>query len=121
MVQKLNGTWLGDLLDKTYSTGEVSIRTRIGKNGKPETYSEPLTNASAFHSMADAYLYLGPRNLLLNEPAPAEVFLDKVYMTELHRRATLMGEGPVTDQADPQKVSEAGYSPFLYGEEHFQQ
>jgi hypothetical protein len=49
---------------------------------------------------------------LLKDPHPAEVFLDKDYMTE--RRAAIIGEGSVTDQADPEKLSDRDSSPFLY-------
>jgi hypothetical protein len=62
----------------------------------------------------DAYLYLGPRDLLLNEPTPAEIFLDKDYMAELQRRAAILGGGPMTDDADPQKVSARDSNPFFY-------
>lgn len=51
---------------------------------------------------------------MLKDPHPAEVFLDKDYMTEMKRRAAIMGEGSVTDQADPEKLSDRDYSPFLY-------
>jgi hypothetical protein len=35
-------------------------------------------------------------------------------MAEMKRRAAIMGEGPVTDQADPEKISDRDYSPFFY-------
>jgi hypothetical protein len=74
----------------------------------------PLEAQSKFSDMVDAYLYLGPRDLLLNEPAPAEIFLDKDYAAELERRAAIMGGGPITDQANPEKVSERDSNPFFY-------
>lgn len=39
----------------------------------------------------DVYLYLGPSDILLNRPIPAEVVLDTAYMAELERRARLRG------------------------------
>jgi len=51
---------------------------------------------------------------LLKEPQPAQIFLDKDYMDELKRRAVLMGPGLVTDQADPERISDRDYHPFFY-------
>ncbi|HEV2711016.1 MAG TPA: hypothetical protein VGU67_12435 [Edaphobacter sp.] len=41
--------------------------------------------------LVDAFLYLGPQNLRLTEPMPADIALDTVYMTESMRRIALMG------------------------------
>lgn len=41
--------------------------------------------------LVDAFLYLGPQNLRLNEKTPADIALDVVYMSELQRRAALSG------------------------------
>jgi len=62
----------------------------------------------------DAYLYLGRRDLLLNEPKPAEIFLDRDYMGDLQRRSVLMGGGPITDQTNPEKVLKRDSNVFLY-------
>ena len=115
LVMQIKDTWLGDLLDQTYSSNVMVNITRVGKDGKSESYSGPLEGSNKFSTMADAYLYLGPRDLLLNEPPPANVFLDKDYMAEMQRRSLIMGGGPITDQANPEKVREYGYNPFLYG------
>jgi hypothetical protein len=114
LVTKLRGTWLVDLLDTTYSTGNFVTTTTLGNDGKATRRSVPELGGRKFSSVADAYLYLGPRDLLLNEPDPADVFLDKAYMAEMKRRAALMGPGPVTDQADPDKVSKIRFQPFWY-------
>ena len=93
----------------------MAILFTTGKDGKRvETRVNPDDVSTSFFKMVDAYLFLGPRDLLLHEPRPAEVFLDKDYMAEMKRRAAIMGPGPVTDQADPEKVSERDYSPFFY-------
>ena len=63
--------------------------------------------------MVDPYLYLGPSNLLLVEPGPAEIFLNKDYMKELKRRAALMGGGPWADQGNPDNISDRDSNPFL--------
>lgn len=69
-----------------------------------------------FSEMVDAYLYLGPTDLLLSEPKPAEIFLDKEYMAELRRRAEIIGDKLLTNQTDPNRFSNYQFSPFLYGE-----
>jgi hypothetical protein len=85
LVKNLKGTWLADV-DQYY-----------------------------FSKMVDAYLYLGPADLMLAEPRPAEIFLNKEYMAELNRRAKIIGDKFVTSQADPDQVSDKNFSPFLYG------
>jgi len=121
LVQEMKGTWLADLLDMTYNTGNVFFG--VADSGKlPEgpapakgTFSDiPAEAGARFSKMVDAYLYLGPRDLLLNEPTPAEIVLDKDYTAELHRRAAIMGGGPITDQADPGRVSDRDSNPFFY-------
>lgn len=87
---------------------------RTGKDGKRIETPAP-ESTTKLSKRVDAYLYLGPQELLLKEPRPAEVFLNKDYMAELKRRAALMGPGPITDQADPDQVSDRDYDPFLYG------
>jgi hypothetical protein len=84
LVQNLKGTWLGNA-DKTY-----------------------------FSEMVDAYLYLGPSSLMLIEPRPAEIFYNKAYMEELRRRAEIIGNAFVTDQMNPDNLSDQYFSPFLY-------
>jgi hypothetical protein len=112
LVEVLPGTWLADLLEKTHSLG-MFIMFRVGKDGK-RTETPVNSGGVPPTKMVDAYLYLGPRDLMLKDPHPAEVFLDKDYMAEMKRRAAIMGEGPVADQADPEKLSDRDYSPFLY-------
>jgi hypothetical protein len=85
LIQNIKGTWL-EGVDKHY-----------------------------FSTMVDAFLYLGPTDLMLVELRPAEIFLNKEYMTELHRRASIIGEGLLTAQTDyPDKISDQDYSPFLH-------
>jgi hypothetical protein len=64
-----------------------------------------------FSQMVDAYLYLGPVELMLAEPRPAEIFLDKDYMDELRRRAAIIGDPFLTNQTKPPALE---VSPFLY-------
>jgi hypothetical protein len=121
LVQQMKGTWLLDLLDSTYSSGNVTFgvtdggKLPAGPAKAKGTFAEvPPEAEHKFSEMVDAYLYLGPRDLLLNEPTPAGIFLDKDYMAELQRRTAIMGGGPVTDEANPEKVSERDSNPFFY-------
>jgi hypothetical protein len=127
LVQDMKGTWLADLLDQTYSSGNVTFgMTDGGKvpagpvKPKGTFVAVPVEAEGKFSEMVDAYLYLGPRDLLLNEPTPAEIFLDKDYMAELQRRAAIMGGGPITDEANPEKVSERDSNPFFYHPDELQ-
>ncbi len=71
----------------------------------------PDAQGGKLSSRVDGYLYLGPRDLLLNEPIPANVMLDKGYMAELQRRAAIMGGPPRGDQV-MQEATGAGV--FFY-------
>jgi hypothetical protein len=121
LVQEVKGTWLADLLDMTFSTGNVIFGVADGGKlpggpAKPKgTFSEPLPEANfKFSKMVDAYLYFGPRDLLLNEATPSEIVLDKDYMAELQRRAAIVGEGPIADQTNPKNISDRDSNPFFY-------
>jgi hypothetical protein len=121
LVQEVKGTWLADLLDMTFSTGNVIFGVADGGKlpggpAKPKgTFSEPLPEADfKFSKMVDAYLYFGPRDLLLNEATPSEIVLDKDYMAELQRRAAIVGEGPIADQTNPKNISDRDSNPFFY-------
>jgi hypothetical protein len=84
LVQNLKGSWLSDV-DQYY-----------------------------FSHMVDAYLYLGSSDLILAEPRPAEIFLNKEYMAELRRRAEIIGDKFLTNQTDPAQISDS-FNPFLNG------
>ncbi len=72
-------------------------------------------NKNFFSRMVDAYLYLGPSDLLLAEPKPAEIFLNEQYMAELRRRAEIIGNPLVTSQTSPDQPPDDQFSPFLFG------
>jgi len=121
LVQEVKGTWLGDLLDMTFSTGNVTFgvadsgKLPAGPAKAKGTFSElPPEAGFKFSKMVDAYLYFGPRDLLLNEPTPAEIVLDKDYMAELQRRAAIVGEGPIAHQTNPKNISDRDSNPFFY-------
>src|SRR5579859_7829460 len=121
LVQETKGTWLGDLLDMTYSSRNITFgvtdggKLPAGPAKEKGTFSEvPAEAGGKFSEMADAYLYLGPRDLLLNEPMPAEIVLDKDYMTELQRRTAIMGAASIADETNPEEIYERDSNPFFY-------
>ena len=61
----------------------------------------------------DAFLYLGPQKAPLAEPLPADIALDRVYMTEWLRRMKVVGmPGPSTlAELYAQIVASAGQEP----------
>jgi len=65
----------------------------------------------------DAYLYLGPRGLLLHQPLSAKAILDKDYITELDRRADTV-DAPPNGLMRPEVIlqSESAASVLFYGE-----
>jgi hypothetical protein len=60
-------------------------------------------------------VYLGPADLILAEPRPAEIFLDKEYMAELPLGAEIIGDKFLADQTDPGQLCDDDFSPFRYG------
>jgi hypothetical protein len=71
-------------------------------------------NPYFFSKMVDTYLYFGPPDLLLAEPRPAEIFMNRNYMAELRRRAELIGDALLSSQTDPDQISDDNFNPFLY-------
>lgn len=116
LVSNLTGTWLADWLDKTRNPeGLAVVISKTGQDGKRiVSPAGPQDKTRGFSKKVDAYLYLGPQELLLKEPRPAEIFLNKDYMAEVQRRAAIIGPGPITDQAKAETVSDRDYDPFLY-------
>jgi hypothetical protein len=121
LVPEIRGTWLADLLDMTHTTGNIFFgvpdngKVPMGPAPAKGTFSGTPEEAEAlFSKMADAYLYLGPRDSLLNEPVPAQILLDKDYIAELQRRSKLFGGGLMADEADPEKISVRDANPFFY-------
>lgn len=91
------GTWLGEL-DATYFPDTEDVPP--GEHGYPGV---------------DAYLYLGRRDVLRQEPISRAV-LDEDYLAEIDRRADLLGkpaDSPSRSAAILRRAAESGV--FLYG------
>jgi hypothetical protein len=84
-VARTKDTWLADF-------ARVQFARQIAAS---ESTADPV----------DAYLYLGPPELLLAAPPSAFAFLDRDFVTELHRRAASMAGGNYRDdRIEPDKV-----------------
>ncbi len=90
------GTWLGDLSPSDIWTPGARIIDCKVEVGFPPELQKPVGD------VVDAFLYLGPRDLRLSEPTPADIALDDAYMTELQRREALTAfpETPARSLAD---------------------
>lgn len=75
-VTPFRGTWLGEV-DSSYFES---------RPGQPA--------ASKGYPGADAYLYTGPRALILRQPIAAGAVLDTEYIAELRRRAAAVQDPP---------------------------
>jgi hypothetical protein len=79
----IKGTWLGALSPSDIWTPHVrNINCKV-QIGFPPELQKPVED------VVDAFLYLGPRDLRVLEPIPADIALDHEYMTELQRREAL--------------------------------
>ena len=88
-LARIKGTWLGDI-------------------------AAPIQPSPTLSEVADAYLYLGPRDLALSEPSPALFFLDKEAVSELDRR-TKMEVGLIAANVDPEHIRRVDANPLPCG------
>ena len=84
-LARFKGTWLGAMDLSHFYPAPL----RLGKDCKvrnefPESLQKPIAD------LVDAFLYLGPQNLRLEEKMPADIAVDTDYTAELQRRAGLM-------------------------------
>jgi hypothetical protein len=80
------------------------------QNGFPPELQKPVEH------VVDAFLYLGPRDLRLFEPIPADIALDTAYMTELQRREALTafpGEAPRSLEEMRAEILQEAQRPLL--------
>jgi hypothetical protein len=108
-LARAKGTWLGALgLGQFYpptvwTDSDCNVHDELPKNEQ-----KPMAD------LVDAFLYLGPQDLRLTEPMPADIALDVDYMTELLRRETLAGmPGARTLKEFDQQIVSGAESPVL--------
>jgi hypothetical protein len=86
-VAQTKGTWIGALsLDRF-----LPPPTMIDKEECIVHRSFPKQLQKPVEDLVDAFLYLGPQDLLLHEQMPADIALDVDYRMELQRRGSLPG------------------------------
>ena len=110
------GTWLGALsLSDIFPPGiwfdrdcnvHIALFPKLQKQ-----VQKPLEH------FIDAFLYLGPQELRLREPMPADIALDADYMTEMRRRESLIGlPGASKSQKEfSDEIMQASQNPILEG------
>jgi len=80
------GTWLGVLdLPHFFPPPIMFDKDCTLHNDFPKELQKPMED------LVDAFLYLGPQDLQLKEPMPADIALDVDYMRESERRLLLQG------------------------------
>jgi hypothetical protein len=85
------------------------VAGRVGRHVLPGHRGR--RSRGAWLSRVDAYLYLGPRDVLLREQVPVRALLDPDYLAELNRRADVEGmppDAPMRPAAVLQREAEAG-------------
>jgi hypothetical protein len=106
---RAKGTWLGGLgLSHFYPP-------TIWTDKDCNVYNEfPKNEQKSMADLVDAFLYLGPQDLRLTEPMPADIALDRDYMTELQRRMALAGmPGAGTLKEFDQRIVSGAKSPVF--------
>ncbi len=108
------GVWPSLLRTKNSRLGSLRLDAFLPS---PLTTDQDCNVSEAFAStpsktvadQVDAFLYLGPQKLLLVEPIPADIVLDRTYRSEWLRRMKLVGmPGPSTlEELDTQIVASA--------------
>lgn len=93
------GTWLGALSLKDILPPPVSTYNCKVTIDFPPNLQKPMA------ALVDAFLYLGPQEFKLKEPTPADIALDTEYMSELSRRASLIGP-PGAPVQSPKEISD---------------
>lgn len=80
------GTWLGALDLGHFFPAPISMDEQCKiRNEFPKELQKPIDD------LVDAFLYLNPEGLALNEQIPADIVLDHEYWTELKRREAWQG------------------------------
>jgi hypothetical protein len=107
-LARFKGTWLGALDLSHFYPKQLSI----DKDCNLHTVEYPKDIQKPMEDLLDAFLYLGPQDLRLTEPLPADIALDMDYRMEIERRKALpRSPGPATEdalkQADRETVRSA--------------
>ena len=105
----VKGTWLGALDISHFFPPPIWFDQdcNVVNEFHKEDLQTPMTK------LVDAFLYLGPPELAVKEPMPADIALDSDYMKELHRRDALIGDPEET--TDSQRIVKSAENPMIEG------
>jgi hypothetical protein len=103
------GTWLGAFDLGHFEPPLITIDQDCNVSNE---FSKPLQKP--MEDLVDAFLYLGPPNLSLNEQMPADIALDVDYRKELQRREVLWGfPGAPTRKGRDQEILKDAENPVF--------
>jgi hypothetical protein len=103
---RAKGTWLGAFDLGHFLPPPFMIDQDCNvHNDFPKPLQKPM------EELVDAFLYLGPPDLSLNEQLPADIGLDADYRKELQRRESLPGFPPMPVE-DDQQILNGAENPF---------
>jgi hypothetical protein len=107
------GTWLGPLnLDHLLPAPVIIDQDCKVQHGFPKPLQKPM------EELVDAFLYLGPQELVLKEKIPADIALDESYRPEFQRGGAMMGlpnaASEIPKEFDREIVDSAADPLFVY-------
>jgi hypothetical protein len=108
-LTQVTGTWLG-AVDITHFYLPVLVPDKDCN----VLVVYPASEQKPISELVDALLYLGPGDLSLAEPMPADILVDAPFMAEMFRRETLMGlPVPKTIQEFERQIAGNASQPLL--------
>jgi hypothetical protein len=107
-LARTKGTWLGSMDLGRFLIEPISFQGCEFRREFPKEYQRPVAE------LVDAFIYLGPPDLSLNEQWPIGIAIDDNYRKELTRRDLLMGmpEGSHWSHGFEQEAAGGSENPF---------
>ena len=107
-LARTTGTWLGSTDLGQFLIEPIFFQGCEFRRVVPKEYQRPVAE------LVDAFIYLGPPDLSLNEQWPIDIAIDDNYRKELTRRDLLMGmpEGSHWSHGFEQEAAGGSENPF---------
>ena len=107
-LARTKGTWLGSTDLGQFLIEPIFFQGCEFRREFPKKYQRPVAE------LVDAFIYLGPPDLSLNEQWPIDIVIDDNYRKELTRRDLLMGipEGSHWSHGFEQEAAGGAENPF---------
>jgi len=109
-VARTKGTWLGALDLTQFVPPPIAINGDCKvQSSFPDKLQKPM------EELVDAFLYLGPQDLLLKEKLPADIALDDDHRIESQRVARMMGfpRASATPEQFDREIVDSAANPFF--------